>query len=540
VALSETGVSMLELGALIEGLSNGNIALPEFQRDFDWSEREIRSLLATIVRGWPAGSLLLMRGASDFFTLRAFEDSTLSSKIGLVVLDGQQRLTSLYRALFDVGPYVYAIQWKDLADGDIDSLEDAIVGTRRDRWDKSFRALEKQVTKECIPFYALKSPTDFFAWRDALLKKLPQKQRDNHSAELTDTYKNVLSRLNSYQFPAVILENTMEPDGVARIFERVNKMGLRLGAFDLVVARVYSDQWNLRDAWKKSTDLHPRIEAFFGDDGMPILQTIGLVHLSNVRQAAVLKLDPKIIQKRWTAAAAAVSEALEFLATQCGVVDPSWLPYRAIVLALAGLSFSNIDLIEHAKPLRQWFWSCCFNMRFEVASNTRVVSDFKELLVVTNGGGKLSPDAPSGATIVEATKKAQGAIWRATLCAIAAQNPRDLGGVKLGLSAVAASGTHAAVDTEIQSLFNEDGGKVRALGIVLSSKETARKLRSQSLGDVLKDAGKEPAAKALASQFLPAAKELIANADDPDAVLAERLQRLEVFFKKETGRGFAD
>src|SRR6267378_2930802 len=100
MALAETDAQMLEVSMLLGNIAAGQIALPDFQRDFDWSERHIRSLLATVLRGWPAGSLLLVRGGTTFYKIRSFEGApALNQATKLVVLDGQQRLTALYRAL---------------------------------------------------------------------------------------------------------------------------------------------------------------------------------------------------------------------------------------------------------------------------------------------------------------------------------------------------------------------------------------------------------------------------------------------------------
>src|SRR5690242_17850803 len=108
--LNETDVTMLKLESLAEEIRGGRIALPDFQRDFDWTEKDIRAFLATVVKGWPAGSLLVMRGKSDWFDVRKFEGAPDLGDVRLVVLDGQQRLTSMFHALSDVGPNVYAIQ----------------------------------------------------------------------------------------------------------------------------------------------------------------------------------------------------------------------------------------------------------------------------------------------------------------------------------------------------------------------------------------------------------------------------------------------
>ena len=61
---------------------------------------------------------------------------------------------------------------------------------------------------------------------------------------------------------------------MARIFERVNRTGQRLGTFDLMVAKVYEPSWNLRLKWDEVRREKPPIEQYLGDDGMPVLKLL--------------------------------------------------------------------------------------------------------------------------------------------------------------------------------------------------------------------------------------------------------------------------
>src|SRR5438552_863177 len=100
---------MMDLQDLLQGIDDGTIALPDFQRDFDWSDNEVKALIVTVLNGWPAGSLLFMR-AYQRFHIRPFEAGpTPSPEPSLLVLDGQQRLTALYHAFYGRGPYVYVL-----------------------------------------------------------------------------------------------------------------------------------------------------------------------------------------------------------------------------------------------------------------------------------------------------------------------------------------------------------------------------------------------------------------------------------------------
>ena len=91
------------LEKLLEQVNDGAIQLPEFQRDYVWSEDAVVSLLASIAKGYPVGALLLLeRGGEVDFQPRPIEgtDFPAGTKPDLLLLDGQQRMTSLYQCLF--------------------------------------------------------------------------------------------------------------------------------------------------------------------------------------------------------------------------------------------------------------------------------------------------------------------------------------------------------------------------------------------------------------------------------------------------------
>src|SRR5438093_13648282 len=100
---------MVDLPEILEEIDTGLVGLPDFQRDFDWTKNDVVSLLVTVLKGWPAGSLLLMHGRAKFFEVRGLEGGPepKRTKLRYTVLDGQQRLTALYQAVYDEGPLVY-------------------------------------------------------------------------------------------------------------------------------------------------------------------------------------------------------------------------------------------------------------------------------------------------------------------------------------------------------------------------------------------------------------------------------------------------
>ena len=71
MARTSTKVDMLHLAEILYGIAEGKLGIPEFQRDFDWNDSDVRLLLNTVFSGWPAGSLLLSDARDSPYELRA-------------------------------------------------------------------------------------------------------------------------------------------------------------------------------------------------------------------------------------------------------------------------------------------------------------------------------------------------------------------------------------------------------------------------------------------------------------------------------------
>jgi len=95
-----------DLTFLLDQIENRDLALPDFQRSFVWDPGATRELVVSIIRSFPAGSLLLMQGGASVFAPREFEAAPLlDGTPAYLVLDGQQRLTSLYQAFSGGGSH---------------------------------------------------------------------------------------------------------------------------------------------------------------------------------------------------------------------------------------------------------------------------------------------------------------------------------------------------------------------------------------------------------------------------------------------------
>src|SRR5713226_1439380 len=109
-----------ELKELLLQIHSREAALPDFQRDFVWDPSATQELIVSIASNYPAGSLLRIRNTRNLFPCREFQGAPPlnGQQTTYLVLDGQQRLTSLYQAFYGVGEHRYFLNLRRLLEGD--------------------------------------------------------------------------------------------------------------------------------------------------------------------------------------------------------------------------------------------------------------------------------------------------------------------------------------------------------------------------------------------------------------------------------------
>lgn len=534
---------MMSLVELMRGIREGQIALPDFQRDFDWSQNDILALLVTVLSGWPAGSLLLMNGKGAFFKLRRLEGAPdVSDEPEFIVLDGQQRLTSLFYAIEGGGPTVYALDWElaSMEDGDLD---DCLCTFARNKWDAEFASYRNQAQRHLMPLSVLSSPSDFFDWRDRIVDSTPVDHKERTKKTLTDLYRGTLSAIHDYEFPAVTLERNIDPAAIARIFERVNRHGMRLSAFDLMVAKVYEPDWNLRDHWESVLVESPLVEEFLAEDGLPALQGIALYYEGDLRQKAVLNLSKPTVHEAWSSSVSALEAAIEFLVHECGVETRKLMPYQGMIIPLVAL-YMESGLNVRREVLQQWFWFSAFGQVYDAAANTRLVSDYKRLKEIFESGGEIEPTVPpSWTSIWSATRKSDKSLWAAFINALTLSiNQLQLEErVELGVS-------NRIGENELKfvSIYQSGGESValadnaplhqRILGVVGVPASLVRSLPKSdypSARNFLLEHGLE---RLIEKQFLPLDDD--SDYRDWKALFAHRIERLEEFLTGQIEKTF--
>ena len=374
------------LKLLLTQIHHGELALPDFQRNFVWDPGAIEELIESIMRNYPAGSLLFLKHSGEGFQVREFEGApSLKSQNGTsyLVLDGQQRMTSLYQAFFGKGEHRFFLDIKELMESD--DVESAVWHESEKKCQRQgLLQLEVQSEKLICPLQVVMGE-GFDSWVDSIIDLRPEKGESlkELKAQLREVNKTCIQPILEYQFPVITLNDKTPLDAVCKMFETLNRRGVKLTVFELLMARSFANGVSLRQLWEKTLLEHEVFEQFEVDPYY-ILQIINLLNGGSIKRKDILDMNTSVVSEKWVLATNALSESIEFLRKHCGVLSLNLLPYNTMLVPMAAVwaKTSNIKGPQESarrKKFSQWFWSSVFAQMYEKGPTSRAVRDYKEL-----------------------------------------------------------------------------------------------------------------------------------------------------------------
>ena len=229
----------MQISTILDYIDNGFIALPEFQRGYVWNRDQVRGLMDSLYRRHPIGSLLVWATGSEGAEHRG--DSTLAPGVVKLLLDGQQRMTTLYGIVRGAPPPFF------------DGRPETFTGVYFNVDTEEFRFYQP-TRMDGEPLWI--NVTELM--RDGIGPFLTSfGSRPDFSTKLTE-YLNRLNAIHSIQAVAVHIEEVTGPDKtidiVVDIFNRVNSGGTKLSKGDLALAKICAEWSDARDTMKASIE----------------------------------------------------------------------------------------------------------------------------------------------------------------------------------------------------------------------------------------------------------------------------------------------
>lgn len=413
---------------LLDSIENRALALPDFQRSFVWDPDATRELVVSIVRSFPAGTLLQMEGGSKVFAPRAFEEAPeLNGNPSHLVLDGQQRLTSLFQAFIGRGTHRYFLNIRELIDREpVDEAVEVYTAKQATR----FEEIDQQAEHLMLPLSKLRYFAD---WKDDVLELLADGGTDvkKFKVQLNEVEREFVKPVEQYQFPVTTLSASTPPEAVCTIFETLNRTGVKLSVFELLTARAFAHEIHLRDMWAQARKTYP-VLVDFGINPYYVLQTVAVLARGNPQRATVLSLDVREMVDYWDEAVRGLARSLELLRDECGVLVAKWLPYATMLITLAAVwgcveEIAGPAIGARRSKLIRWFWCSSFAQSYENAGNSVTERDVPELRSWLRDGKAPSvvADFAFDSTRWHEIGVRQRALYRATIALLMRHSPLD-------------------------------------------------------------------------------------------------------------------
>jgi hypothetical protein len=442
---------------LLQRCDSGKLQLPDFQRSWVWDEDRIKSLVASISRGFPVGAVMTLQvGGGVEFKPRMIEGAKdARESADALLLDGQQRLTSMYQVAFRqevvhtvtpskkrVDRFFY-IDMNKALDPSV-PREEAIVGVPADKIIRTdfgrtihldLTTRENEIRAEMFPVNLALSPDDWLTdfdehyFTEELEIRTPKNSlKKSFKSEVLDTFM-------AYAIPVIELDKETSKEAVCVVFEKVNTGGKPLDAFELITAIYAADGHELRKDWYGDKEVVGRAARFTntfkvhqsepgilsGVSNTDFLQVISLFHTRDKRndavkngrigkelpaissnRAALLGLPLDAYKKYEELAEEGFTRAAQFL-RMLHVFRPYDLPYQSQVVPLAAILADlgeGWDTSATRERVSQWYWNGVFGELYGSSTETRIAKDFVEVVQWV----RASSEIPS--TITDSTFRA--------------------------------------------------------------------------------------------------------------------------------------
>lgn len=417
--VSAYGIEKESLEDMLGEAADGSSQLPDFQRGWVWNDERIRRLLASISRGYPIGAVMMLRAGGNMirFKQRPLEGAPTPARqdADRLILDGQQRLTSLFQSLRLDRPVVtedqrgkvtkrwYYIDMRQALDENADR-EEAVVSLPEDRRVmrfgrhvvKDYSTAEREYEEMLFPLSEVFDPDDWMVGFQEFWKFDIQKIKFWNRFN-----REIVKRFQQYQVPVIELGKSTPKEAVCQVFENVNSGNVPLTVFELLTATFAADDFQLRLDWEERERTIRSHSILSGVANTDFLQAVALLATRERRNIAIkagtdedrapgigckrpdmLRLGLDQYQRWAPQLMVGFESAARFLHSQ-HLYDGRFLPYGSQLIPLAAiLTVLGREWEQHRvrEKLARWYWCGVLGELYGGGNETRFARDLPEVL----------------------------------------------------------------------------------------------------------------------------------------------------------------
>jgi len=406
---------------LISEIQKGVIKIPKFQREFVWSIDKTAKLLDSILKGYPIGTFILWQTSERINDIKNvgnldIPDTPDGNKVEYV-LDGQQRITSLFAA------YLGA-QIQKSGEKKITNYRDIVVNLDQDIDGDDDQIITAEPTGE--KFLPL---CDVLNFSYSKAKELSEKFSEDE-LEAIDAYSTAF---RTYEFSTVVLRKE-DIDSAIEVFTRINTGGQTLTLFEIMSAKTYDENQNF-DMQVKWDDLITELKdiKYEGISSTLALSMLALVlsRTKECKRKTILGLDKQAIIDNWDAVISALKDSIDYFRATYRIPVSQILPYDSLLVPFAYFFFFNKDKpqADQRLYLEEFFWRMSLSFRYSSSSESHLAQDIKRIDNILSGErpnySDIKVDLASPQALIETNFSAGNSYCKAILCLLAYQEPKD-------------------------------------------------------------------------------------------------------------------
>jgi len=356
--------------SLVDEIKKGKIKIPQFQRDFVWTMQKSAGLIDSIIKGYPIGTFIFWRTKERLRSVKDIGQQILpdpeAGELVDYVLDGQQRLTSLFASL----------------QGIIIKRE----GSKEDDFSKIFIDLDAEESEQIVITDIEGKNQETLINVVALLTGnfiLLASYHPKYHSKLNE-YKN---RIESYQYSIILVKDA--PINIAtEIFTRINVGGKPLSLFEIMAAKTFD--------YEKKFDLSEKFQELLNNlislnyetiSDTTVLQIISIILSKECKRQVILQINKNDFISVWAQAIDAIERTVEYFKNSYRIPVSQLLPYNALIIPFSYFFFHHNDKPtgDKKKYLEDFFWRCSLSGRYSSAVESKLAQDIKRIEQILSG-----------------------------------------------------------------------------------------------------------------------------------------------------------
>jgi hypothetical protein len=441
---------------ILENIDKGKWVIPNFQRDFTWTTTQVKELIESVLQSYYIGAVLIWK-CRDNKSAKLAVEPVYGTKLTqddleteAIILDGQQRLTSLYYAKYSPDkrlkwtkyPYAFFICIEKILEEDYDDC--VVQDSKQSSWcQKLLTSRKEQFEQKLFPISELEN---LHYWLDDFQEYLEEEKnisREDSKKIKKKIWEHFEILEKDYRIVIIELPEDMKLDHVCEIFERINSKGTTLTVFDLLNARLLKDGIELRKKlWRSVVNKeNGRINEFSKDNSsfpVLILQTVSLIRKGYCKRKDLIELTSTNFIVDWNTSINFVEQALKVITNyrddtlSFGVINKNYLPYQPMIPILAvllKLTKDQENVPSCSSKIANWYWSSVFKKTYSGSTDTQIAKDLRQMKLWFEDDSKIPEVVPDAGTTLDLNlvdeNRTTGALYRGILSLIVLNGAKD-------------------------------------------------------------------------------------------------------------------